>query len=146
MFLPVDTTGFLIEGYRMMGWRVNNLHNVNNVTVLRRFSAAFGATPLLCSRLWLLIGSDNNNQPHLRTARPKHLLWALLFLKQYKCTELNCGSAGVDETTYRKWSWIFVQLLADINVVSTCYVNKYFLNDVITCNNSKYLLYYISDQ
>lgn len=52
------------------------------------------------------------------SSRPVHLLWALLFLKVYGSEHTHRMIANVDEKTFRKWSWCFVHLLSDIDVVS----------------------------
>ena len=51
-----------------------------------------------------------------------HLLWALMFLKMYaKEATTSRLAGGVDEKTYRKWVWLFVSAIADLegDVVST---------------------------
>lgn len=78
----------------------------------RRFRGLFGTTPLVCARLWELV---LENVPP--AGRPKHLLWALLFLKVYAIEHVNAALVHSDEKTFRKWSWEFVQLLSFIEVV-----------------------------
>lgn len=83
---------------------------------LRRFKAFFGVTPTVCAICWEVL-KDNLPQG----AEPKHLLWALLFLKQY-CSEHNRRSIlGADEKTIRKWTWLFVDLLSRLDVVMILY-------------------------
>ena len=46
-------------------------------------------------------------------AHPKHLLWALVFLKTYATTAVHCRIVGwPDPKTYRKWSWYFLEKIA----------------------------------
>ncbi len=52
-----------------------------------------------------------------KDARPKHLLWALLFLKVYATESINSLICGADEKTCRKWSWTFVRLQSQLEVV-----------------------------
>ena len=78
----------------------------------RRFRSFFGTTPLICVTLWYRCSV---NLPS--SASPKHLLWALHFLKSYNSTEILASSAGVDEKTYRKWAWMLVHALADLKLV-----------------------------
>lgn len=78
---------------------------------LRRFKSFFGVTPTVCSLVWLRIKS---NAPG---SHPKHLLWGLLFLKQYSIEHIRRSIVNADEKTIRKWSWIFVKLISDMNVV-----------------------------
>jgi hypothetical protein len=51
--------------------------------------------------------------------KPKYLLWALHFLKEYG-TELGTSSLlGVSHNTYVKWTWLTIKLMGTIKVVST---------------------------
>ena len=43
---------------------------------------------------------------------------ALLYLKVYSTEEVYHAISGADEKTFRKWSWIYVSLIAKLNVVS----------------------------
>lgn len=54
--------------------------------------------------------------------RPKHLLWALYFLKVYPKQGPGCsvvgGCAGaVDPKTFRKWVWAFIKAIAELEEV-----------------------------
>ena len=115
MFLDYPATCFLKIGCEMMGWRSSPMLST---TTHRRFWSAFGLTANLCKCLWNLIG-EIADQTSLVQARPKHLLWALFFLKQYSSSEINSGISGSDEKTFRKWSWCFVKLISELNLVST---------------------------
>lgn len=48
---------------------------------------------------------------------PVHLLWTLLFLKQYNPEHIMGTLLQRDEKTLRKWIWLFVTQLALIKVV-----------------------------
>jgi hypothetical protein len=99
---------FWIEGCKL------TRHNLSaSVCVgLIRFRGLFGVSPETCSLLW------NKIPQHPEHATIVHLLYALLFLKCYAIEHLNRTITGVDEKSFRKWSWIYVNLLARINVVS----------------------------
>jgi hypothetical protein len=74
----------------------------------------------VCSELWNLINPLVTISPD---AKPKHLLWALLFLKNYCIEKINARLVGgVDAKTFRKWSWLFVEGVAKLkdSVVSLC--------------------------
>ena len=48
-------------------------------------------------------------------AKPKHLLWALLFLNVYFTMEIHCSIAGWPSAkTFAKWSWYFVKRIAEL--------------------------------
>lgn len=80
---------------------------------LRRFQSFFGATPLVCSLIWDKIKHDVP-----KGGDPKHLLWSLSFLKQNSVEHYRRSIFKADEKTIRKWTWLFVQLLADLDVVT----------------------------
>ena len=72
----------------------------------RRFLSAFGVSPLTTFNLWLKL------MPCLpKSEQPKHLLWALLFLKKYNTEHIYAGIAKVDEkrseSTHGKWFVLF---------------------------------------
>ena len=51
--------------------------------------------------------------------RPKHLLWALYFLKVYPkqgqgCSVVGASAGAVDPKTFRKWVWAFIGAIADL--------------------------------
>ena len=72
-----------------------------------RFKATFGSSPEVCSLLWDLLQPQIKAMP--RNARPSHLLWGLLFLKIHSTESVHASLAGgVDEQTFRDWSWRFV--------------------------------------
>jgi hypothetical protein len=101
----MDAAVFLDLGNKMMK-RHNKLASESEK---RRFHATFGTGAEICSLLWAKI--DFSTVP--LGAKPKHLLWGLMFLKLYCSESVHCTIAGgVDETTFRKWSWIFVEAIA----------------------------------
>jgi hypothetical protein len=85
-----------------------------------RYRAHFGVDPWLVSYLWHLI-MTYAPQPFPPGLKSKHLLWGLLFLKLYNSEPVNCLVADCDEKTFRKWVWIILEALADLEpyVVST---------------------------
>jgi hypothetical protein len=72
----------------------------------------FGATATVVAEIWnrLVVQNllDVDSNP-----RPRHLLWSLLWLRQYNTEKMNRLLAGIDEKTYREWSWYFVELIRD---------------------------------
>lgn len=83
-------------------------------TELRRFRALFGVAPHTCSSVWTRLQGVIPEG-----GSPVHLLWALLFLKVYATEHVNKGLTGANEKTFRKWSWTFVELMANMHVVSS---------------------------
>ena len=79
----------------------------------RKFRAFFGTSPMVCVTVWDMLLF---HRP--RKSTPEHLLWALLLLKQYNIESVNAALVGVSEKTFRKWSLIYIRLLANIQVVN----------------------------
>jgi len=81
-------------------------HNsLRNETHKRRFHATFGTTPAICAMLWEKL-DPACTMP--KGSLPVHLLWALMFMKLYCSEAVHSSMAGVDEKTFRKWTWILV--------------------------------------
>lgn len=99
------TKTFWYEGLRYADHNSEN----SNLTGFRRFMTFYGITPKVFAVLWKLIPEKP------RGSEPKHLLWCMLFLKNYNKEHIN--AANVDEKTFRLWTWRFVNLLAQLNVV-----------------------------
>jgi hypothetical protein len=94
---------------------VQNLQGrASEKTRQRRFKKIFGVGPETCSRLWALI------LPLVPpTSNPVHLLWSLFFLKQYGLEKVNAAFARCNEKTYRKWCWIVIKALSELELVSS---------------------------
>lgn len=84
----------------------------NTKTNLRRFKSFYGVSPAVCAKIWEKIIFETSSH-----AQPKHLLWCLFFLKQYPVEHEMRAIFHADEKTIRKWTWCFVKLLSNINVV-----------------------------
>ena len=60
--------------------------------------------------IWNRLDPFATIKPIHKGVKPVHLLWALLFMKVYAEESIHAGLVGgVDEKTFRKWVWIFVQ-------------------------------------
>jgi hypothetical protein len=46
-----------------------------------------------------------------KNVKPKHILWALMFLKLYDATKVLSYITDVSKKTYTKWKWIFVKTI-----------------------------------
>lgn len=77
----------------------------------RRFNVLFGVSLTTCSQIWGLIYFTE------RYLQPKHLLWALLFLKCYAFEEINCIISDSDNKTFRKWVWKVIKILSKLKQV-----------------------------
>ena len=114
----VNQIGGEIMGRDPEGW--------SPAVFLTRFLSFFGVDPAVVVEVWDLIQVPFIDDGDLSHAQPKHLMWALLFLRKYgdesEMARLAGGFGGaVDEKTFRKWSKIFVHQIASLkyNVVSS---------------------------
>jgi hypothetical protein len=86
-----------------------------------RFVTFFGVICVVVANVWNRL--VDKGDPELESAEPFHLLWGLLFLKQYPPETLFCMLVGVrDEGTVRHWSQLFVHHIA------------YLVSDVVSCS------------
>ncbi len=77
----------------------------------RRFREMFGCGPFVALALWTLISKE----AMLPGSSITHMMWALMFLKQYpKEAPLRSMGGGNDEKTMRKWKWKMISAIADL--------------------------------
>jgi hypothetical protein len=92
-------------------------HRVSAATTeTRHFREFFGTSVLLVEKTWELLERASLLP---EGGCPKHLLWALHFMKVYPKQSLGClavgASAGaVDPKTHRKWVWAFINAVANL--------------------------------
>lgn len=96
-------------------------HNLASspLTGYRRFRCFYGIAPEVFTKLWNLL-SDKPDR-----SEPKHLLWCMFFLKNYNKEHVNAAIANVDEKTFRLWTWRFIHLLANLDVVEYNLITKF---------------------
>ena len=76
-----------------------------------RFRSCFGAPSEVVAEIW------NRIEPTIDKpgAHPKHLLWALVFLKVYSTEDIHCSIVGWPSTrTFCTWSWYFVRKISEL--------------------------------
>ena len=107
MRIPMKSTQFM-----SLGRRITHRAGPHRCfsTEYRRFRAFFGVSPSSCALVWGKIRTFDLAP----RARPVHLLWALLFLNLYDPEEVIAGFLGVDEQTYREWSFEVVKVIAKL--------------------------------
>lgn len=99
------------ELFYNIGCEYINYNSTRSLYVGRRkFLAHFGVPALICEILWDKLGASLN-------FKPKHLLWALLFLKTYNTEHVMSTILKTDEKTLRKYVWMVVDALANLNLV-----------------------------
>lgn len=74
-----------------------------------RIRACFGAPSDIIADIW-----NRMNAYGLKDgAHPKHLLWALVFLKVYSTEEIHCSIVGWPSAkTFSKWAWYFIDRIS----------------------------------
>ena len=85
-------------------------------TEIRAFRETFGTSLLIVSKVWSMLWEEDVLP---EGGRPKHLLWALHFLKVYPLQTPGCAAVGasggaVDPKTHRKWVWAFIDAIAEL--------------------------------
>jgi len=84
----------------------------------RRYKAFFGAEPEVVANLWRqLYESKWLHFAGVRGPKPKHLLWALLFLRRYGTEETMAVLTGVSEKTFRKWAWFYATGISKLDKI-----------------------------
>lgn len=81
----------------------------NEESVDRRFRAHFGCSVAVVAHIWGRI------QPALTkpASHPKHLLWALVFIKIYSTEDVHSRIVGwPDRKTFRTWTWYILEKVA----------------------------------
>ena len=98
---------------------------VSNINRERLFKQFFGLSPELTVVTWDVV---NNPKIHPKIL-PKHLLWTLLFLKQYGNEGMLSSVAKVTPKTFRKWVWIVIDGLSSRydDLVSNCFTFCLFI-------------------
>jgi hypothetical protein len=74
----------------------------------RDFRSHFGVSPTVCFMIWEKCKSSFL----VHNVLPRHLLWALMFLKIYATEDVLSTIAAVSRKTYRFWTWIVLMIIA----------------------------------
>jgi hypothetical protein len=87
------------------------------------WKAFFGTTPVVAADIWNRLDPRTNILPG---SHPRHLLYGFLLLKVYSTEKVHGKIVGVDEKTFRQWSWVFVDaisgLLGEVVSLQTCWL------------------------
>ncbi len=88
----------------------------------RHFCSFFGAWMEIVLKMWGMLW-EGCLRP--KNSKPKHLLWALYFLKVYpeegpRCSYVGGLRGAINPKTMRKWMWFFLDCIAKLadNVVN----------------------------
>lgn len=113
------------EDFELLGGEIMGRSTGGSAAVFAdRWITFFGVVCAVVADVWnRLVEKDD---PELKSAAPFHILWALLFLKQYPTETVFCKLVGVlDEGTVRYWSQLFVRhigyLVPDVVGGTSCW-------------------------
>jgi hypothetical protein len=86
------------------------------MTEARHFREFFGTSMLVVEKVWELLERDSLLP---EGGHPKHLLWALHFMKVYPkrspgCLAVGASAGAFDPKTHRKWVWAFIDAVANL--------------------------------
>jgi hypothetical protein len=84
--------------------------------------ATIGTTFTVCARLWGLLELHCNIREIF--VQPKHILWALCFLKVYASQYVLASLLHVDRKTLMWWIWIVVENIHDFRNMRRACANK----------------------
>ena len=122
--LPKSTECVLMDIARGMWGQDNKKERCEN-TENRDFREFFGRGCYVASRIYemLLFHSLFPEGRH-----PCHFLWSLILMKIYGKERNLCTLAGgVDTKTFRKWAWLYIDAITDLElVVVSNYSKKLF--------------------
>jgi len=109
-------------------------------TKIHAFRVTFGTSLLIVSKVWSMLWEEDLLP---EGGRPKHLLWALHFLKVYPLqapafAAVGASGGAVDPKTHRKWVWAFIDAIAELvnevvssHSVRTAWIVVFFCNDAL---------------
>jgi len=92
-------------------------HSVGAATTEKQhFREFFRTSVLVVEKIWELLERDSLLP---EGCCPKHLLWALHFMKVYPkqrpgCLAVGASAGAVDPKTHRKWVWVIINAIANL--------------------------------
>ena len=98
---------FVAEGAKMMKRKnPDRIKHTDNFD--RDFRSLFGCSPVVCATIWVKCKFNEK-----KMLLPKHLLWALIFLKLYETERVHITLAGIsDRQLFREKVWPILEDIA----------------------------------
>ena len=98
---------FVAEGAKMMKRKnPNRIKHTDNFD--RDFRSLYGCSPVVCATIWVKCRFNIK-----KNLLPKHLLWALMFLKLYETERVHITIAGIaDRQLFCEKVWPIVEEIA----------------------------------
>ena len=102
---------FLPPARVIMNRNRNRWNDSSEATEMHIFRKLFGTRLLVVKNLWFLL---DKLSLYPEGGHPKHLLWALHFVKAYPLQAQGCAAVGgssgaVNPKTYQKWVWAYIE-------------------------------------
>ena len=121
------------SSYMDIGLQLKGVRASTDGVNCRRWKSWFGVTPEIAAEVWCLLKVDWTN--NLTSPNPEHLLWALSLLKTYKREAEHASEFRVDEKTFRKWAFFYLEGIARLasKVVSALNSISFLTFDFILC-------------
>ena len=93
----------------------NFFRHLSDTLINRHFRAMFGVSSRTAHLLWITLDIDVIG-PH--GGKRIHLLWMLMFLKEYCTQDSLSGLCGVTRETFRQRVDVFLDRVTNLNLVS----------------------------
>ena len=90
----------------------------------RHFRAMFGVSSRTAHLLWFTLDVDTLGP---QGGKRIHLLWMLMFLKEYCTQDTLSGICRVTRKTFRQWVDIFLERVSNLNLVSVIDVDTLYV-------------------
>ena len=116
MALDLCPEDFQQLGAAIMGQSTNR----SETSFDRSFLEFFGVDPDVCARVWVELGIDPDAHEEDKGLEPQHLLWGLLWLKDYStegklCKLVSTNNHAVDPKDFRLKTQNIVERIADLH-------------------------------
>ena len=89
--------------------------HLSDSLINRHFRAMFGVSSRTAHLLWVTFDIDVLGPPG---GKRTHLLWMLMFLKEYCTQDSLSGICRVSRKTFRRWVDMFLDRVSNLNLVS----------------------------
>jgi len=99
--------------FRVLASPIIRAGNPGTQTFNRAYHAHFGVSAEVSLQLWLLLVDAEL----LDNLLPKHLLWALFFLKKYPTEHVGASRWNVTPKTFRKYIWKMIHTISQLGLV-----------------------------
>ena len=108
MILSFTEMEFLLIGLGLAGHSERTINRSKYSTNLSRFEAKYYASPSTCCEIFIDLQLTDIEEAKVTKPKPKHLLLALNYLKEYPLERNLAGTFGCTEKTASKWAHYYI--------------------------------------